>query len=393
LKLADLVAHLQRSLGILHKQDIQVAARLLGAASEGREERGEGSRFGESSQQSAVSHQHQLKTQNPKLKTQNSAVSNQRSAVSHQHQLKTQNSLAKRRKALLKTLSPTPHSSLLGDDCAAIPDGSGYLLMAAEGMLPSLVETEPWFAGWCAVMVNVSDIYAMGGTPIAVVDTIWSQTTAMSEPLLDGMKAAAAAYNVPIVGGHTNGHSPYNALSVAILGRAEQLITSFDAQPGDRLLLATDFRGKPHSKHPFWNAATTADSMQLRDDLALLPYLANAGLCHAGKDVSMGGMLGTLLMLLETSNCGAVLDLETIPHPPDLPLERWLLCFPSYGFLLSVHPEKVEAVRSLFHERDLICEAIGTIQTTPQLILKDATASAIFWDLSAQPLTGFSPPH
>ena len=135
--------------------------------------------------------------------------SGQQSAVSRQQSTENCN------------VSPcTPHASpltLLGDDCAAIPDGSGYLLLAAEGMLPLLVDTEPWFAGWCAVMVNVSDIYAMGGRPIAVVDTIWSQTTAMSEPLLDGMRAAAATYSVPIVGGHTNGHSPYNALSVAIL--------------------------------------------------------------------------------------------------------------------------------------------------------------------------------
>lgn len=106
---------------------------------------------------------------------------------------------------------------LLGDDCAAIPDGSGYLLLAAEGMLPSLVETDPWFAGWCAVMVNVSDIYAMGGRAIAVVDTVWSQSLSLSQPLLDGMRAAAQAYNVPIVGGHTNGRSPYNPSFVTLI--------------------------------------------------------------------------------------------------------------------------------------------------------------------------------
>lgn len=354
MKLAALVAHLQRSLGILHKQDIQVAARLLG---EGRGAGGQGK---------------QGEQQSSKL-----------SSATAQHA--TQNF------APHSSLLTPPPLPLLGDDCAAIPDGSGYLLMAAEGMLPALVETEPWFAGWCAVMVNVSDIYAMGGTPIAVVDTIWSQTTAMSKPLLEGMRAAAATYNVPIVGGHTNGHSPYNALSVAILGRAEKLMTSFDARPGDRLLLATDFRGKPHPIHPFWNAATTADPMQLRGDLALLPHLAATGLCNVGKDVSMGGIVGTLLMLLETSRCGAVLDLEAIPCPSELPLEQWLLCFPSYGFLLSVHPEKVDAVRSLFHERGLVCEAIGEIQVTPQLILKDQSEAAIFWDLSAQALTGFAP--
>jgi selenophosphate synthetase-related protein len=148
---------------------------------------------------------------------------------------------------------------LLGDDCAAIPDGDGYLLLAAEGILPQFLETEPWFAGWSAVMVNVSDIYAMGGRPIAVVDALWSQPTSSTNSIWEGMKAAAQAYNVPIVGGHTNCHSPYNALAVAILGRAKRLITSFNAQPGDLLLVATDFRGKSHPKYPFWDAATTAD--------------------------------------------------------------------------------------------------------------------------------------
>ena len=135
----------------------------------------------------------------------------------------------------------TSSKVLLGDDCAAIPDGDGYLLLAAEGMLPSLVETEPWFAGWCAVMVNVSDIYAMGGHPIAIVDALWSRSPNLTASIWDGMKAAAEAYRVPIVGGHTNCHSPYNALSVAILGRATRLITSFNARSGDQLLIVADF--------------------------------------------------------------------------------------------------------------------------------------------------------
>lgn len=278
---------------------------------------------------------------------------------------------------------------LLGDDCAAIPDGEGYLLLAAEGMLPLLVETEPWFAGWSAIMVNVSDIYAMGGRPIAVVDTLWSQSTSSTKPIWDGMKAAAHAYNVPIVGGHTNCHSPYNALAVAILGRAKRLITSFNAQPGDLLLVATDFRGKPHPKHPFWNAATTADPVQLREDLELLPRLAETGLCDAGKDISGGGMIGTLVMLLETSGCGAVLNLDQIPYPTELSLERWLISFPSYGFLLSVRPGNAEAVQSCFRQQSLVCEVVGEVQLTQQLVLRSHQESIVFWD-SQQKLTGFS---
>ncbi|MBW4441180.1 MAG: sll0787 family AIR synthase-like protein [Plectolyngbya sp. WJT66-NPBG17] len=280
----------------------------------------------------------------------------------------------------------------LGDDCAAIPDREGYLLFAAEGMLPKFVEEEPWFAGWSAVMVNVSDIYAMGGTPIAVVDTLWSKSGEQIDLLWEGMKAASAAYNVPIVGGHTNCHSSYTALSVAILGRAKHLITSFDAQPEDVLLVATDFRGEPHPKYPFWDAATKADPVRLQANLSILPVLAAAGLCNAGKDISNGGIVGTLLMLLETSDCGAVLNLDRIPCPDGLTLDQWLISFPSYGFLLSVHPNNAKMIQAHFRQQDLICEIVGTVQTGSRLVLRSGEDSIDFWDLSEQKLTGFSKP-
>jgi uncharacterized protein len=281
---------------------------------------------------------------------------------------------------------------LLGDDCAAIPDGDGYLLLAAEGMMPDFVITDPWFAGWSAVMVNVSDIYAMGGRPIAVVDTLWSNNPEISQQLLAGMNAAAQAYRVPIVGGHTNSRSEYHALSVAILGRARQLISSFKAQPDDRLLMAIDLRGNLHPKYPFWNAATETDPTRLRTDLELLPKLAETGLCTAGKDISMGGVVGTTLMLLETSNCGAVIDLDAIPRPSVVPFDRWLVSFPSYGFLLSVQPDRVATVQQLFRDRQITCTDIGAVTANSQLILKSQQASTIFWDFDREHLTGFRNP-
>ncbi len=281
---------------------------------------------------------------------------------------------------------------LMGDDCAAIPDGDGYLLLATEGMMPDFVASDPWFAGWSAVMVNVSDIYAMGGRPIAIVDTLWSQDAMIRQPLLAGMSAAARAYQVPIVGGHTNARSSYNALSVSILGRAQQLISSFKAQPGDLLLMAIDLRGKLHPKYPFWNAATAADPNRLRGDLELLPKLAENGLCTAGKDISMGGIIGTALMLLETSNSGAVLDLDAIPRPPEIPFDLWLVSFPSYGFLLSVRPDLVPAVREMFVARQITCVDIGEVIESRQLILKSQQESVTFWDFECEQLTGFGNP-
>jgi len=268
----------------------------------------------------------------------------------------------------------------VGDDCAAIPDGDGYLLLAAEGIWDVLVAEDPWFAGWCAVMVNVSDIAAMGGKAIAVVDTIWTEDNAKAVPLLAGMKAAAEAFNVPIVGGHTNFHSAYNALSVAILGRAKRLISSFKAQSGDLIVMAIDLNGEMHPQFPFWNAATKAEPSRLQENLDILPYLAEHNLCQAGKDISMGGIIGTLLMLIEASQCGAILDLDRIVRPTGVDLKTWLLCFPSYGFLLSVSPDRFEEVKQQFSNRDIDCIAVGEITAGSQLILKSDRQSQLFWD-------------
>jgi len=274
----------------------------------------------------------------------------------------------------------------VGDDCAAIPDGDGYLLLASEGIWHVLVEEDPWFAGWCAVMVNVSDIAAMGGKAIAIVDTIWAENDAKAIPLLEGMKAASLAFKVPIVGGHTNCHSIYNALSVAILGRTNKLISSFAAQPGDLLIVAIDLNGKMHQKFPFWNAATETQASRLRENLDILPYLAEHDLCDAGKDISMGGIIGTLLMLIEASKCGVVLNLDSITCPNNVSLETWLLCFPSYGFLLSVAPDNSDRVQQQFRDRNISCAIVGEIKSGSHLVLKSNQQSHLFWNFKTDKL-------
>jgi AIR synthase-related protein len=279
----------------------------------------------------------------------------------------------------------------LGDDTAAIPDGDGFLLLAAEGMWPELVATEPRFAGYCAVLVNVSDIHAMGGRPLAVVDALFSTDAAHAEPLVAGMVEAAVALGVPVVGGHTNLRSPYAALAVAVLGRARRLLTSFDARPGDELIAAVDLRGRMHGRHPFWNAATEAPPARLRADLDLLPGLAEAGLARAGKDISMGGLVGTTLMLLEASGVGATLRLDDIPRPAGIPWSTWLLAFPSYGFLLSVSPGNGARVLARFAERGIAAAVVGRLDAGRKLILEAGAAREPLWDLGETPLTGFSP--
>jgi uncharacterized protein len=279
----------------------------------------------------------------------------------------------------------------VGDDCAAIPDGDGYLLFAIEGFMNEFVAGDPWFAGWCGAMVNISDIAAMGGRPIAVVDAIWANGEADAAPVLAGLKDAATAYGVPVVGGHTNIRTDRGQLSVAILGRAGKLLTSFDASPGDRLIAAIDLRGRYREPFSNWEAATDAPHSRLRGDLELLPAIAEAGLSRAAKDISQGGIVGTAAMLAECSGVGINIDLAAIPKPDAIALERWLLTFPSFGFLLCVKPHDVAEVTARFAARGIAAADIGTVTHGNRLTVGDGIASETIWDFAQKPLIGAGP--
>jgi AIR synthase-related protein len=276
-------------------------------------------------------------------------------------------------------------ATAIGDDCAALSDGDGYLLFAIEGFVDDFVERMPWFAGYCGVMVNVSDIYAMGGRPLAVVDALWSDGMTPANDVIKGMAAASVKYRVPIVGGHSNNQSTRGQLAVAIVGRAQRLLSSFNARAGDRLIVVIDLRGSYQEPFPYWNASTEASGDRLRGDLELLPALAEQGLCDAAKDISMAGAIGTALMLLESSGKGARIDVGAIPRPPGVALERWLTSFPSYGFVLSVRPDHCHAVIESFASRGLASALCGEVCEAPQVSLSLDGATQHFWDLGAEP--------
>lgn len=276
----------------------------------------------------------------------------------------------------------------VGDDCAAIPDGDGFLLFAIEGFLNEFVAAKPWFAGYCGVMVNVSDVAAMGGRPIAVVDAVWSDGIAGAREMLDGLATAASVYGVPVVGGHTNTKSDRGQLSVAILGRARKLLTSFDAVPGDRLIAAIDLRGRFHDPYPYWDASSGSDPSRLRGDLELLPAIAEAGLCAAAKDISMGGVIGTALMLLETSDLGGTIDPSAVPRPDGVDLARWLGTFPSFGFLLSVAPARCAEVIACFAARGIDAAVIGACDASGTVRIAENGLEAKLWDFGAAELIG-----
>jgi AIR synthase-related protein len=276
----------------------------------------------------------------------------------------------------------------VGDDCAAIANGDGFLLLAIEGFMNEFVAQDPWFAGWCSLMVNISDVAAMGGRPLAVVDALWASGEESAAPILAGMHAASEAYQVSIIGGHTNTRCDRGQLSVAILGRANKLLTSFDAKPGDQLVAAIDLRGRYREPFANWEAATGAPAIRLRGDLELLPAIAEAGLAHAGKDISQGGIVGTAIMLAECSGVGAAIDVTRVPRPSGVSLERWLQTFPSFGFLLGVPARNVATVVALFEARGIAAANIGAITEGERVEITDGRAHEPVWDFSQAPLIG-----
>ncbi|CAN7350545.1 sll0787 family AIR synthase-like protein [Bosea sp. LjRoot9] len=281
----------------------------------------------------------------------------------------------------------------VGDDCAAIPDGDGWLLFAIEGFMNEFVAGDPWFAGWCGVMVNLSDIAAMGGRPLAIVDAIWANGEDKAKPVLQGLADASARFGVPIVGGHSNIRTDRGQLSVAVLGRAKRLLTSFDAKPGDHLVAAIDLRGRYREPFSNWEAATDAPADRLRGDLELLPRIAEAGLSRAAKDISQGGIVGTAAMLAECSGVAITIDVTAVPKPAAVPLERWLTSFPSFGYLLAVAPADIEAVTALYAERDIAAADIGLIAAGSRVAITDGRATEAIWDHAHQPLLGCAAPR
>ena len=116
--------------------------------------------------------------------------------------------------------------------------------------------------------------------------------------------------------------------------------------------------------------------------------IAEDGLAQAAKDISMAGLVGTALMLLECSGVGAAIQLDRIPRPEGIALARWLTAFPSYGYILSVAPDRVAAVIDRFASRGIAAAAIGSVDASRVARIAEAGAEAVVWDFAVSPLIG-----
>jgi selenophosphate synthetase-related protein len=291
-----------------------------------------------------------------------------------------------------QTLSLGPN---YGDDAAVIPWGEGYLLLSADGIMTSLLKEEPYAAGKASVMVTVNDIYSMGGRPIGLVNVLASGEKEQRRAILEGIKKGCEKLKVPMLGGHLHPDAPYDqpSLSVAILGYAKRPIRGWTAEPGDELIVAVDLNGRPGCRTvTSWDANSGKTSKELLWRLEAMVLIGEKGLATAAKDISNAGLLGTISIMMENSNTGALIYLERIPLPRGMRLSQWIRCFQSYGFVLSAKPKHVESILEIFGERGISCARIGQVVSEQKVQVIYSTKSITLFNFKEDSITGIRRP-
>ncbi|MBH0776945.1 MSMEG_0567/sll0787 family protein [Nocardia bovistercoris] len=220
-----------------------------------------------------------------------------------------------------------------GDDGAPVPGSD--LIAACDAIIPSMVERDPEWAGWCAALVNLNDLSAMGAHPVGMLDAVGAPTKSLLTRVLRGLARAARTWDVPVLGGHTQLGVPA-ALSVTALGRTERPVPGGGGRLGDEIRLTADLSGgwRPGYTGRQWDSSSHRDGAELR---AMGRFVARTA-PHAAKDVSMAGLAGTIGMLAEASGVGAELEVARIPRPSNTTVAEWITCFPGFAMITADRP-------------------------------------------------------
>jgi len=198
-----------------------------------------------------------------------------------------------------------------GDDAAALrlsPHAPCLVTtdMLLEGSCFRLSEAGPRLVGRKAMAVNLSDIAAMAGKPVAAVVSVGLPRQGgrqLAEELYHGLREMADQFNTALAGGDTNSWEGPLVISVTLIGEATNRgpVRRNGARPGDWLLVTGPLGGSILGKHLTFTP-------RVQEALALHAFAD----LHAMIDIS-DGLAADVNHLCVESGCGAVLHAESIP--------------------------------------------------------------------------------
>jgi selenide,water dikinase len=290
------------------------------------------------------------------------------------------------------------------DDAAVWRLNDAQALVATTDFFMPMVD-DPYDFGRIAAANALSDVYAMGGTPILALAIVGMPvnrlSTATIARVLEGGAAVCAEAGVPVAGGHSiDSVEPIYGLVALGLAHPDRILTNRTARAGDVLILTkalgVGVLGAAYKRgllDAAGYAALIASTTQLN---RLGGELGGEAGVHAVTDVTGFGLLGHALEMARGSGLDAVIDPSALAWLPgveafaqagvvtgasgrnwasygdavsgaaDLALwRRDLLCDPqtSGGLLIAVTPDRAEAIQALALSRSFTAtRAVGRME-------------------------------
>ncbi|KTC86300.1 thiamine-phosphate kinase [Legionella brunensis] len=276
----------------------------------------------------------------------------------------------------------------IGDDAACVVVPHDYqLLISTDTLVAEVHFLSSWDAydiACKAVMVNVSDMAAMGATPcwVSLALTLPELNTTWLQRFSQGLHESLARFNMALIGGDTTRGPLSMTLTIHGLVPTGRSIRRNGAEPGDRIYVSGELGAAALAVHFLKrNDIDSRDKRILMQKLQhpqprvdLGPILQEYA--SAAIDIS-DGLSADLNHICVASQRGAFLIEEAIPvHPLVKQYQQTkatnfaLSGGDDYELCFTVPPQKEEELLASLAKHGLNCYPIGTIEEKTGLRLK-----------------------
>lgn len=281
---------------------------------------------------------------------------------------------------IAKTFGALPHNGFepIGDDCTVLDMGTDALVISTDMLVEDVHflrgASSPEEVGYKSLMVNLSDVAAMGATPTAVLLSLSLSETTQGEwvdGFMRGFYEGCAKYGVALVGGDTTASRDKVCINVVAIGRAPKanLKRRSAAQVGDIICVTgkLGISSKGLVDIMFGDLNTVAAKAHRRAQARIEEgkWLGECEAVHAMMDVS-DGVASDIKHIMEQSGVGAEIELQNIPTDYDI---RYATTGgEDYELLLTIAPDRFEEVaKTLYDATGTTLTAIGRITADNEL--------------------------